>query len=481
MKKLLICILVIGISFVFRCSDSCLPAGTVGFASAAGAFYPADKKELSKVIDGYLKEFRVIKREGDLLALIVPHAGYEYSGKIAAHAYRQLSGRSYDTVVVIGISHRVGFGGISVMPDGEYETPLGKVKVDKAFAENLMARSSRIRDIAEPWAQEHSVDVQVPFLQKTLGNFKIVPVMFGQQTFEDCSILADAIVQAAGNKRILIVASSDMTHYRTAEVTNKMDALAIDAITRGDVNALAARLATGECEMCGYGPVITAMLACDNLGATSYELLDYGDSGDVTGDKSSVVGYMSAAIYRRPVVLDEFEQRRLLEIARKTLESYLSGNGRPDFIVYEKNLTIKSGVFVTLKNNMELRGCIGYMRGIKPLYLAVSDMAIAAATEDIRFPSVTSQELPGINIEISVLSPMKEINDPREVIVGRHGLYIVNGGRSGVLLPQVAAENNWTREEFLNAVCMKAVLDPSALNDPATKLYVFTAQVFHED
>ena len=349
------------------------------------------------------------------------------------------------------------------------------------MARKLMSASPKITSFSDPWPAEHSVDVEVPFLQKTLGNFKIVPLMFGEQTFENCNILADAILRSVGRKKVLLVASSDMTHYRTAEVVNRMDAMAQDAISRGDVNALINMLATGECEMCGYGPVITAMIVADNLGANSYEILDYGDTGDVTGDKSSVVGYMSAGIFRRPVVLDDFDKQRLLEVARKTLDSYITSGFRPDFIVYQKELTMKSGVFVTLTKNGELRGCIGYLRGIKPLYQSVADMAIAAATQDVRFTPVASEELPSINIEISVLSPMTIVSDQKDIEVGKHGLYIVNGGRSGLLLPQVAVQNNWTRKQFLDNVCLKAGLETSALTDPATRLYVFTAQVFHED
>jgi hypothetical protein len=293
--------------------------------------------------------------------------------------------------------------------------------------------------------------------------------------------MASAIIRSIGKKRVLLIASTDLSHYHTYEVSSTMDAVAIDAISKGDVNALAEKLSTGECEMCGYGPVITAMLAADQLGANSYEILKYGDSGDVTGDKSAVVGYLSAAIYRRPLVLDDLEKARLLEIARKTLESYLIYKQKPDFIIYEKNLQQKSGVFVTLTKDGQLRGCIGYLKAVKPLYLAVSDMAAAAATEDTRFTAVTTEELPAIKIEISVLSPMTKIGSTNEVIVGRHGLLIVNGMQSGVLLPQVATENKWNREQFLENVCYKAGLPVSALNDPNTVLYVFTADVFHEE
>jgi AmmeMemoRadiSam system protein A len=228
---------------------------------------------------------------------------------------------------------------------------------------------------------------------------------------------------------------------------------------------------------------MSAMMAADALGANSYEVLKYGDTGDATGDKSAVVGYLSVAIYRRPLVLDEFEKTRLLEIARKTLTSVLSGGTKPEFMIYEKELQQRSGVFVTLTTTMDgsLRGCIGYIKPVEPLYLAVSNMAISAATQDTRFTPVTSQELPGLNIEISVISPMTKMISKKDIIIGKHGLFIVNGGQSGLLLPQVATEQHWNEDEFLRQVCLKAGLDPAVLLEPNTQVYTFTADVFREE
>ena len=463
-------------------------AEIVKHPSVAGQFYPADKNELSKDIDSYLKDYKVIGGEGELIALIVPHAGYQYSGKVAGYAYKQLTNKSFDTVIIMGPSHYVSFDGLSIIPSGEYETPLGKMSIDKDVAASLMSFSPKIQYFKQAWDKEHSVEVQIPFLQKTMKNCKIVPIVFGAQTTENCYLLAQAISQIMDTlpekgkkKSILLIASSDMSHYHTSEVASVMDGVAMDAISKGDLNTLVEKLATGECEMCGYGPVITAMMVAEQLGANSYEILKYADTGDVTKDKSSVVGYMSAAIYRRPLVLDGSDRTRLLEIARKTLESYLSTKQRPDLLVYEKELQQKAGVFVTLKKNGQLRGCIGYLRAVKPLYEAVSNMAIAAATEDIRFTAVTTEELTDLKIEISVLSPMARIGNTDEIVVGKHGLFLVNGTQSGILLPQVATENKWTRAEFLENLCYKAGLPISVLKDPNTRLYSFTADVFDEE
>jgi MEMO1 family protein len=469
------------IFMIFLLSMTASSAEIVKHANVAGQFYPGDKNELSKDIDSYLKDYNVIGGEGELIAIIVPHAGYQYSGKVAAYAYKQLTNKNFDTVIIMGPSHYATFDGLSVIPSGEYETPLGKAEIDKEMAASLLASDPKIKYVKEAFDREHSVEVQIPFLQKTLKKFKIVPVVFGFQSIENCNILAQAILKSIGKKKVLLIASTDLSHYHTYEVSSTMDAAAIDAISKGDLNTLVQKLASGECELCGYGPVITAMMAADRLNANSYEILKYADTGDVTGDKSSVVGYLSAAIYRRPLVLDDSEKTRLLEIARKTLESYLSTKQTPDFMIYEKELQQKYGVFVTLTKNGQLRGCIGYLKPVKPLYSAVTDMAIAAATQDTRFTAVTTDELPDIKIEISVLSPMQAISSTNEVVVGKTGILIENGGQSGVFLPQVATENKWTREQFLENVCYKAGLPVTALKDPNTRLYIFTADVFKEE
>jgi hypothetical protein len=467
---------VIGILFVICYLSFGIPA----LAGVAGQFYPADKNELSRAIDGYLKPYKVIRGEGDLLAIIVPHAGYQYSGSVAGYAYKQLTNKSFDTVIVIGISHFGVFDGITVIPSGEYETPLGRIKIDDETASRLLAADPKIFYAREPWDKEHSVDVQVPYLQKTLKNFKLVPVMIGQQSPENCRILADSILRSIKGKRVLVVASTDLSHYHTAEVAAKMDASAIDAISKGDLELLVSRLSSGECEMCGYGPVITAMMIAERQGANSYEILKYADTGDVTGDKSSVVGYLSAAIYKRPIDLDDTDRSTLLDIARRTLEIYINVREIPTVEVYQKNLLLRSGVFVTLKKDDQLRGCIGYIKPVRPLYLAVQDMTVAAATQDTRFTPVTTEELSSLNIEISVLSPMTRIGSTQEVIVGKHGLMITNGNAAGVLLPQVATENKWTRQQFLENICLKAGLSAEAISDSNTQLYTFTADVFHE-
>jgi len=448
----------------------------MSLAAAAAGFYPSGRSELSKAIDGYLKPYKIIRGEGKLIALIVPHAGYEYSGPVAGYAFKQLENKSFDTVIVIGPSHLSDFDGIAVMSGESYSTPLGTVSIDTAIAFRLTSASPKIVYLNSVFKKEHSVDNEVPFLQKTLRGFKLVPIVMGRQTLDNCQVLADAVSSAIKGRNVLIVASTDLSHYHSEEAAAQKDSTAMDAIGSGDIAELAAKIASGECEMCGYGPVITAMAVADGLGANSYEILKYGNSG--VG--SSVVGYLSAAIYNRPQILDDTDKQTLLQLARNTLGTYVKTGQRPEIQLYEKNLQIKSGVFVTLKKDDALRGCMGYIRPVRPLYLAVQDMTIAAASQDPRFTAVTTEELSSLKIEISVLLPYKKISTG-EVVAGRDGLIIVNGDKMGVLLPQAAIENKWNDQQLLEGVCEKASLSPEALADPNTTLYSFTAEVFSEE
>lgn len=242
--------------------------------------------------------------------------------------------------------------------------------------------------------------------------------------------------------------------------------------------------------MCGYGAVSATLLALKKLGADSIEILKYANSGDTTGVLGRVVGYLSAVIFKRADVKEEDEgmeltkedKQTLLRIARKTLESYLSKREKPEFKDVSPRLKEIQGAFVTLKKEGKLRGCIGSIVGREPLYLTVRDMAIEAATADPRFPPVRYEELKDIQIEISVLSPLKRVDSSDEIILGKHGVVVKRGFHQGVFLPQVAEETGWSKEEFLSYLCAhKAGLDFDCWKDKDTQLYVFTASVFSEE
>jgi len=246
--------------------------------------------------------------------------------------------------------------------------------------------------------------------------------------------------------------------------------------------------------MCGYGAVCSLLLVLEKLGANKVEILHYANSGDITKEKERVVGYLSAVVVKEgsnpqedikdkeeDMDLTKEDKKTLLEIARKTLEGYLSQREIPEFIEVSSRLKEVQGAFVTLKKKGQLRGCIGSIVGRKPLYLTVRDMAIEAATADPRFAPVRYEELKDIDIEVSVLSPLKKVDSPEEIILGKHGVIVKRGFRQGVFLPQVAEETGWSKEEFLSYLCAhKAGLPPEAWKDKDTELYVFTACVFSE-
>ena len=456
--------------------------------AVAGMFYPASPDELSAQIDTFLSNAAPPSISGEILAIVSPHAGYVYSGQIAAYGYKLVQGNAYDLVVVLSPSHRAYFKGASVYAAGDYLTPLGAAKVDREACEALMAQDSSIQFHPQVHEQEHALEVQIPFLQRALVDFKLLPVVMGSQDYATCERLKEALLRVISGKKVLIVASSDLSHYHPDDEARKLDARVAEALDRFDPKGLHDVLNSGKAEACGGGPMITAMLTAAALGARHAKILAYANSGDVTGDRQAVVGYLSAAFYKKDggsdkkvgvdLGLTEEEKRILHTIAREAIESQLDGKPLPPLPPLTPTLEEHRGAFVTLNKNGRLRGCIGLIQPVKPLAASVQEMAVAAAFQDPRFPPVTKEEWPSIDIEISALTPFKEIQDLSEIQVGTHGLYIQKGPYSGLLLPQVATEYGWDREEFLKQTCVKAGLHPMAYKDPDTKIYIFSADIF---
>jgi MEMO1 family protein len=450
----------------------------------AGSFYPADRSTLDRVVGGFLKraEEKGERTSPAVFGILAPHAGYEYSGQVAAHAYAQVKGTDYSTVILIGPSHQVAFKGISVYTSGPWETPLGTVQMDTETAHALMQRCTSIKPYPEAFAREHSLEVELPFLQKALKSFRLVPLVTGAMEDGDYQSLARALTEVLRSKptRTLIVVSSDMSHYHSYNEATTMDKLALRDIEGLHVAGLRNRLRDGDSELCGAPGVITLMMVAQRLDGSA-RALTYANSGDVTGDKGRVVGYGAVAFsLPKSSDLNRGEQDLLLSIARKTLEACAATERIPEFTIKEKRLQEKRGAFVTLTKKGQLRGCIGYVIPVAPLHKAVSDMAVAASTQDPRFQPVSGDEVKDVDIEISVLSPLRLIQNIDEIEVGNHGLYVVQGNRSGLLLPQVAAQYMWSKEEFLRQTCFKAGLPAHAWKDPATQIYTFSAQVFSE-
>ena len=459
--------------------------GPVREPVVAGTFYPGSKDELSAMVDKYLLETESLKVGKYVRALIVPHAGYQFSGWVAAYGYKTLIGQDIDTVILIGPSHPEYFEGASVYASGYYKTPLGNVEIDKELAKKIIDSHEKISFRESAHSQEHSLEVQLPFLQKVLGDPKIVPIIIGNQPGA-VEILINTLKDLI-DENTLLIASSDLSHYPKYEDAKYSDNKVIKAILTGKIENL--RKAVSGLEQEGIDNLQTCACGQDAIEAVmglmegkEVKLLKYANSGDVDiGDKDRVVGYAAIVftIDKLEGELGMAEQKRLLEIAKETVETYVktkkTAKFSNDYPALEKHL----GAFVTIKKHGQLRGCIGQFQPDIPLYKVVVEMAVAAATKDGRFKPVTKDELKDLEYEISVLSPLKKIDSWKEIKIGKHGVQIKKGLRTGVFLPQVATDSNWDLDTFMGVLCQqKAGLPADCWKDPETDIYIFTAQVF---
>ncbi len=268
--------------------------GTIKKSVIAGSWYPGNPSTLKRDIETYFTSVSIPELEGEVVGLISPHAGYMYSGQVAANAYNLIRGKKYDGVIVVGPSHRVAFHGVSVFSRGGYETPLGMVSIDEDLAEKVKKISPIVADFPGAHLQEHSVEIQLPFLQVALGDFLFLPLVMGDQDAITCRELAEAIYKSSQGKKILIVGSSDLSHFYNYNVAKKMDSIALKYLKEGDAEGLLQSLENGEVEACGGGPMAVVLLTARLMKADKAYFLKYANSGDVTGDKNSVVGYASA-------------------------------------------------------------------------------------------------------------------------------------------------------------------------------------------
>ncbi len=449
----------------------------------AGLFYPANAAELGVLVNRYLGAAPPPPGTDRPLALIAPHAGYDYSGPTAGRAYALVRGGPYDVVVIIGPSHRYGFRGCTVYPTGGFETPLGVAAVD-AEAAAAIGRAGGFDFVPQAFAEEHSLEVHVPFIQRALPAAKIVPVMMGDQDERTAKALAAALAKGLVGRRALIVASTDLSHGLAPKAATARDEATVNLIKEFKTDVILRGMTRGENIMCGGGPVAAALLYAKGLGPAHVEVLERTDSLAGGGTPDWIVGYLAAAVYAGEKKAEEFslaaeEKQALLVLAREAVTRFIS---KREVIVPpsgQASFLIPRAAFVTLRKRGALRGCIGYIEPVMPLGQAVVQASILAATEDARFPPVSADELPGLEFEVSVLTPLRELSNPRAVEVGRHGLVIARGGQRGLLLPQVATENRWDRETFLAQACLKAGLPPDAWRKGAT-VSVFEAIVFHE-
>jgi len=474
--------------------------------NVAGTFYPSDALILSGQIDNFLAQAKPKDLSGEIFALISPHAGYDFSGSTAALGYKLIQGKSYKTVVILAPSHHYSFKGFSVYPQGAFRTPLGDLSVDSDFAKELLNKDPEIVFQPQVFLKEHSLEVQLPFLQKVLKDFKIAPIISGECSFSACEKLAGLLrAVIAARKDVLVIASSDLYHGYDYEEARIFDNAALSAIKELDAKGLFNGLRDGKFQLCGGDGVVTALILARELGYKKADVLKYTNSAEVTGSKIKgnwTVGYSSVVIdapdpasiinleqrgsgvvgeNKEAGMLSKEQRKKLLAIARKSIEGYLTTGRRIEIKEDDALLSQKMGSFVTLREFGRLRGCIGNMKGNQALYLTVRDMAVEAATGDPRFSSVGAAELKNIEIEISVLSVLEKVDSAEKIELGKHGVIIKKGVNSGVFLPQVAAETGWTKEEFLTHLCVqKAGLPANAWKDKSTEIFIFTAEVFSE-
>lgn len=491
--------------------------------AVADQFYTANPKELREEILGYFDASPPITVGGDVVAIVAPHAGYQYSGSVAARAYRLVRGARFDAVVVISPCHVEHFPYSAVFPGTAYRTPLGDIPVDRELASLIASKSELVKSDMKGHTSggfqrsEHSLEVQLPFLQIALGDFTLVPIVMGDQSERTVQALGDALGAALAGRNVLIVASTDLSHFHEARAARKLDGIFQDRLRAFDPGALYEALSRESTEACGGGPVVAAMIAAKKLGATACTVLDYANSGDVTGDNTSVVGYVSAVMLKETrgktapsdaTPRNEAAPQKLSTAAGRSAKAKTAGgSGLADedkkyLLTFARNVIIaacsdidlvtprspspspimkeRRGAFVTLHKNGQLRGCIGYIEAVKPLITTIEEMAKAAAFDDWRFTPVRPEELPHLEIEISVLSPIFEVTDPSTIVVGTHGLIVTRGTNRGLLLPQVATEWKWDRETFLAQTCVKAGLPEDAWKKKGTKIEAFSADVFSE-
>jgi AmmeMemoRadiSam system protein B/AmmeMemoRadiSam system protein A len=470
--------------------------------AVAGTFYPSDTEALNQLLTDLFSNAESTKQLKHIAAVIAPHAGYVYSGIVAASAYKQLpAGHHYDNVFIIGSSHYVNFDGASIYSKGNFITPLGKVRVNIPLCKKLLEENKGLfAERNDAQMKEHSIEVQIPFLQKIFAeNLQIVPVIIATQQIQTIEKIATALSPYFGKNNLFVI-STDFSHYPSYADAVNVDHLTAKAIMTNSPDQFMDAMADNEnkhisnlaTSICGWSSVLMLLNITSRLNGVEMQDIIYKNSGDVRfGDKNRVVGYHAMAITvdnsdgqkaeTENFSLTNEEKEKLLRIARVTIQTFLEKGEIRDVETsgLSPRLLKPMGAFVTLTKQQALRGCIGQFYSEQPLYKVVQDMAIAAAFRDYRFPKVTRDELDLLEIEISVLTPMKKIESIDEIEPGIHGIYIKKGSKSGTFLPQVATQTGWNIEEFLGHCARdKAGIGWDGWKD--ADIYTYEAYVFKE-
>jgi hypothetical protein len=430
----------------------------------AGKFYPSDKETLEKNLSDLFINCKKSPPDWHVRAIIVPHAGYVYSGKTAASAYATIPSKScFKNIFIIGSSHVKSFDGASVYNTGDFLTPLGRVTVNREIANKLINENKVFNYPTNAHLQEHSLEVQLPFIQYYFKNNPlIVPVIIGTDNEYTVKKIAEALKPWFTPENLFVI-SSDFSHYPSYKDAVRTDYSTAQSIATCDPDAFLSSLNKNSSaqipglltSMCGWTSGLTLLYLAEENNRLEIKLIDYSNSGDSpVGDKNSVVGYHAMALIEKNTEEVSFnikEKNILFSLARNSILTRLnSGKLKAiDENNIPENLKKQFGAFVTLKINGELRGCIGRFISSDPLYKVVQASALSSAFEDSRFSPLTKKEYEKTDFEITVIGPLKKINNINEIILGKHGIYIKKDNRSGTMLPQVATENKWTIEEFL--------------------------------
>ncbi|MFA5817666.1 MAG: AmmeMemoRadiSam system protein B [Bacteroidales bacterium] len=440
---------------------------------AAGRFYPTDKETLTKDLSQLFESCKKSPGNWDVRAIISPHAGYVFSGKIAAADYSAIPGNSvFKNIFIIGSSHVMSFDGASVYNSGDYITPLGKIMVNREIADKLISKNKVFNFPTNAHLQEHSLEVQLPFIQYYFKDKPlIVPIILGTNNENTVKKIAEALRPWFTSENLFII-SSDFSHYPPYKEAIETDNSTALSIASGNPQTFLNTLKKNSAKqipglatsMCGWTSGLTLLYLAEGNNQLEIKLIDYCNSGDSPyGGKNEVVGYHAIAMIEKKqkeeskneagneFSFTEEEKTQLFAIARNSIRSMLYDNKRIG--IDEKTIPSKfkkpMGAFVTLKINGTLKGCIGRFISSDSLYDVVQASALSSAFEDPRFSPLTKEEFEKTYIEITVLGPLKKINSISEIVLGKHGIYIKKDFRSGTMLPQVATENGWTVEQFL--------------------------------
>ncbi len=467
-------------------------------SQVAGGFYTNNAARLEKQVNGFLEAAgtKGIEPGRDIVGILTPHAGFRYSGPIAGEAYRAVMGRDYRTVVVMALSHRRSARLASVLDRPAYDTPLGSLKINHRLVRKLLDGYGDVFESNETvFLGEHSLEVQLPFIQVALPKATIVPIIVAVHDEAVVARIGAALFEVLGKRGdVLFAVSSDLSHYFPYEEAVKYDNETLKLLEDWKVDKWR-EIGSSKRGMCGYIPILTFVRMFEKYDAASRKVsrLAYKNSGDTSGNRAQgVVGYGALAFSLEEGMRQEKgsekdfgpfgaeERQYLIGLAKRAVAAAAKGESFTPETPASKLLADQGAAFVTLKKGGHLRGCIGHVLARVPLFKCVADVARSATIHDTRFSPVNPDELASLSYEISVLTAPEPIT-PEAVVVGVHGLIMSRGGRSGLLLPQVPIEWNWDREEFLEHTCRKAGLPRGCYKDPSTKLQSFRAIVWGED